>query len=122
MKNDSRERQSLRRKGNKRDQKIAKEKKKRNQNRSKDIPEKGQTITEEVKENEKSASLSKKSKKADESGLRISKNFVTSEPSGSDRIREMGEKSCWSNEVPPLFGERNILRARVIILEKVANG
>ena len=63
----------------------------------------------------------KKAKKANESGSKISNNFVTSEPSGSDRKGKMKKKSSSSSGTPP-FGERNILRARVNILEKLANG
>ena len=65
------------------------------------------------------SSFSKKAKK--EIGPRISKNFVTSEPAGK---RQMKKKSSSSSGPPPPlpFGERNILRARVNILEKLANG
>lgn len=68
-------------------------------------------------------SLSKKANKSNESESRFAKNFVTSEPSGSYRRREMKKKSSSSSGTPPpLLGERNILRARVNILEKLANG
>ena len=63
------------------------------------------------------SSFSKKAKK--EIGPRISKNFVTSEPAGK---RQMKKKSSSSSGPPLPFGERNILRARVNILEKLANG
>ena len=66
-------------------------------------------------------SLSKKANKSNESESRFAKNFVTSEPSGSDRKGKMKKKSS-SSSGPPLLGERNILRARVNILEKLANG
>ena len=77
-----------------------------------------------MKEYQKSSSVSQKAKKAEERELRFSKDFVKSEPSESVRNREMKKKSSSSSSgtpSPPL-GERNILRARVNILEKLANG
>ena len=83
--------------------------------------------SKEVKEYQKSASVSKITKKADESGSRISKNIVRevvpSVSNESTKTRYMREEKCKSfmSSGAPL-GERNILRSRVNILQKLSNG
>ena len=83
--------------------------------------------SKEVREYQKSAGVSKIAKKGDDSESRISKNVVQEVVSNeSAKTRDMKEEK-WKSSLSsrgsgePLVGEKNILRDRVNILQKLAN-
>ena len=86
-------------------------------------------MSKEVREYQKSPGVSKIAKKGDGSGSRITKNFVQEVVSKDSTINgDMKKEEKWKSSLSsgssgaPQVGERNILRERVNILQKIANG